>query len=229
MQRLARDHSAWLGTSGLLAETDLGSRAWIRIRGRLLAEITDTMASLRDTILGLGQRIDGHQAPPAQVPRSTPHDSTAPPPPPPPSGPTVQRDYTVPPSSPPPPPVQSTPRAEAFVLHGWDGYDDLPVATLPVDFRMPDIERIGSSRWGCNYSDACFPNRWIPKAISSSFQLQIVHGLKRWILDFQSFEMTAAAVLFASLHFAFLFSIVLSLHTLNDFGKGYGAPKLGSS
>ena len=30
---------------------------------------------------------------------------------------------------------------------------------------------------------------WLPKAISSSFQLQIVHGLKRWILDFQSFEM----------------------------------------
>ena len=30
---------------------------------------------------------------------------------------------------------------------------------------------------------------WLPKAISSSFQLQIVHGLKRWILDFLSFEM----------------------------------------
>ncbi|RVW83853.1 Retrovirus-related Pol polyprotein from transposon TNT 1-94 [Vitis vinifera] len=30
---------------------------------------------------------------------------------------------------------------------------------------------------------------WLPKVISSSFQLQIVHGLKRWILDFQSFEM----------------------------------------
>ena len=78
-----------------------------------LTEITDTMASLRDAILGLGQRIDGHQAPPAQIPGSTPHDSTAPPPPPPPSGPTVQQDYTVP-----PPPIQSTPRAEAFVLHG---------------------------------------------------------------------------------------------------------------
>ncbi|RVW69436.1 hypothetical protein CK203_062771 [Vitis vinifera] len=30
---------------------------------------------------------------------------------------------------------------------------------------------------------------WLPKAISSSFQLQIVQGLKRWNLDFQSFEM----------------------------------------
>ena len=24
---------------------------------------------------------------------------------------------------------------------GWDKYDDLPVAALPVEFRMPDIER----------------------------------------------------------------------------------------
>ena len=35
---------------------------------------------------------------------------------------------------------------------------------------------------------------WLPKAISSSFQLQIVHGLKRWILDFQSFEMVYSIV-----------------------------------
>ena len=72
----------------LLIETDLGSRAYIRVGGRLvrgsnqytqsgqtsvqrdmdpqyatvdqLAEITDTMASLRDAILELDQRIDGH-------------------------------------------------------------------------------------------------------------------------------------------------------------------------
>ncbi|RVW12788.1 Retrovirus-related Pol polyprotein from transposon 17.6 [Vitis vinifera] len=57
---------------------------------------------------------------------------------------------------------------------------------------------IGSSRWGCNYGDACFPNRYLPKAISSSFQLQIVHGLKRWILDFMSFEMVYKIALFGS-------------------------------
>ena len=145
-----------------------------------LAEITDTMASLRDAILELGQRIDGHQAQPLPISGSTPHDNIAPPPPPPPSGPTIQQDYTVPP--PPPPPVQSAPRAGAFVLHGqtettpnsvvalaqiiddtqarinrieqrirslhvsdgvigWDGYDDLSVVALPVEFRMLDIER----------------------------------------------------------------------------------------
>ena len=211
----------------ILIKSDLGSRAWIRIRGRLvrdsdphsqleqtsnhrdidsqyatidqLAEITDTMASLRDAILGLGQTIDGHQAQPLPISGSTPYDSTPPPPPPSSSGPTVQQDYTVPPppppplsrpivqqdyTVPPPPPllVQSAPQVGAFVLHGqtdtmphsvvtpaqiiddtqahinrieqrirslhvfdgvigWDGYDDLPVAALPVEFRMPDIER----------------------------------------------------------------------------------------
>ena len=100
-----------------MTKSDLGSRAWIRIGGRLvsdsdldsqleqtsnhrdmdsqyatvdqLAEITDTMASLWDAILGLGQRIDGHQAQPFPISGSTPHDSTPPPPPPPSSGPTV--------------------------------------------------------------------------------------------------------------------------------------------
>ena len=24
---------------------------------------------------------------------------------------------------------------------GWDGYDDLPMATLPIEFRMPNIQR----------------------------------------------------------------------------------------
>ena len=192
-----------------MIKSDLGSRAWIQIGGRLvrdsdphsqleqtsnhrdmdpqyatvdqLAEIIDTMASLRDAILGLGQRINGHHAQPLPISGSTSHDSTAPPPPPPPpSGPTIHQDYIVPP--PPPPPVQSAPRAGAFVLHGqtettphfvvapapiiddtqaridrieqrirslhvsdgvigWDGYDDLLVAALPVEFRMPDIER----------------------------------------------------------------------------------------
>ena len=116
---------------GLLIKSDLGSQAWIRIGGRLvrdsdphsqleqtsnhrdmdsqyatvdqLAEITDTMESLRDAILGLGQRIDGHQAQPLPISGSTSHDSTPPPPQPPSSGPTVQQDYTVPP--PPPPPL----------------------------------------------------------------------------------------------------------------------------
>ena len=115
---------------GLLIKSDLGSRPWIRIGGRLvrdsdphsklehtsnhrdmdsqyatvdqLAEITNTMASLRDAMLGLGQRNDGHEAKPLPISGSTPHDSTPPLPPPPSSGPTVQQDYTVPPPPQPP-------------------------------------------------------------------------------------------------------------------------------
>ena len=77
----------------------MGSRAWIRIGGRLvrgsdshsqlehildhrdmdpqyvtvdqMAEITDTMVSLRDAMLGLRQRIDGHQACNAPIPGPT--------------------------------------------------------------------------------------------------------------------------------------------------------------
>ena len=104
-----------------MIEIDLGSRAWIRIGDRLvrgsdphgqleqipnhrdmdpqyttidqLAEITDTMVSLRDAILGLGQRIDGHQDQPLPILGSVPRDSTTPlplPPPSGPSGPTIQ-------------------------------------------------------------------------------------------------------------------------------------------
>ncbi|RVW67920.1 hypothetical protein CK203_063499 [Vitis vinifera] len=117
-----------------------------------LAEITDTMASLRDAILGLGQRIDGHQAKPLPILGSTLHDSTTPPPPPPPprpSEPTIQQDYIVP-----PPPVQSASQAGAFVLHSRTETtphsvvapaqivdDTQALAALPVEFRMPDIER----------------------------------------------------------------------------------------
>ena len=81
-----------------------------------LAEITDTMASLQDAILGLGQRIDGHQDEPLPISGSTLHDSTAPPLPLPSSGHTILQDYTIPLS--PPPLVQSTPRVGAFLLHG---------------------------------------------------------------------------------------------------------------
>ena len=122
---------------GLLIKSDLGSRAWIRIGGRLvrdsdphsqleqtsnhrdmesqyaivdqLAEITDAMASLRDAMLAPTQRNDGIQAQPLQILGSTPHDSTPPPPPPPSSGPTVQQDYIVPP---PPPPPSSGPTVQ---------------------------------------------------------------------------------------------------------------------
>ena len=44
-----------------------------------LVEITDTMTALRDAILRLGQRIDGHQTQPLPISGSTRHDFTTPP------------------------------------------------------------------------------------------------------------------------------------------------------
>ena len=255
---------------GLLIKSDLSSRAWIRIRGRLvrdsnphrqleqtsnhrdkdsqyvtvdqLVEITDTMVSLRDAILGLGQRIDGHQAQPLPISGSTPHDSTPPPPQPPSFGPTVQQDYTVP--SPPPPPlsgpivqqnytvpppppplVQSAPQVRAFVLHGqtgtmphsvvtpapiiddtqaridrieqrirylhvsdgvigWDGYDDLSVAALPVEFHMPNIERytgIGCPRIHLQLYSAVMRGHRLDKAqMIMFFPLSLSGATQRW-------------------------------------------------
>uniref|UniRef100_F6HJG5 Uncharacterized protein n=1 Tax=Vitis vinifera TaxID=29760 RepID=F6HJG5_VITVI len=80
--------------------------------------------------------------PTAQIPGSTPHDSTAPPTPPPPFGPTVQQDYTIPP--PPPPPVQSALQAGAFVLHGQtETTPHSVVAPAPViDDIQARIDRI---------------------------------------------------------------------------------------
>ena len=88
-----------------------------------LAEITDTMSSLRDAILGLGQRINGHRAQPLPISGSTPHDSTAPPP---------------------PQPVQSAPRARAFVLHGQtETTPHSVVAPAPIiDDTQARIDRI---------------------------------------------------------------------------------------
>ena len=232
-----------------MIEIDLGSRAWIRIGDRLvrgsdspsqleqipnhrdmdpqyatvdqLAEITDTMASFRDAILGLGQRIDGHQAQPLPIPGSTLHDSTTPPPPPPPSGPsgpTIQQDYIVPP--PPPPPVQSAPQlhgqtettphsvvAPAQIvddtqaridrieqrmrsLHvsdgimGWDGYDDMPVAALPVEFCMPDIKRytgIGCPRIHLQLYNTVMRGHRLDKAqMIMLFPLSLNGAAQRW-------------------------------------------------
>ena len=128
-----------------------------------LAEITDTMAFLRNAILGLGHRIDGHQAQPLPISGSTLHDSTPPPPPPPSSGPIVQQNYTVPPplppplsgptvqqdyTVPPPPPplVQSAPQVGAFVLHGQP--DTMPPSVVTLHQLLMTLRpvSIGLSR-----------------------------------------------------------------------------------
>ncbi|KAL6340635.1 hypothetical protein AAG906_010543 [Vitis piasezkii] len=128
------------------------------------------MVSLRDAILGLGQRIDGHQAPSVPIKGTTPYDSSTPPPPPP-SRPTIQPNYTVPP----PPPPLTTPNSivalavlrddtrarierieqmmrSLYVIDevmSSDGYDDLPIAALLVEFVYTNWTRIMSPSVVC--------------------------------------------------------------------------------
>ncbi|RVW35615.1 hypothetical protein CK203_108072 [Vitis vinifera] len=111
---------------GLLIEIDLGSRAWIRIGDRL-----DYIVPLPPPPPPLVQ-----SAPQARAfvlhgqTETTPHFVVAP---------TQIVDDT----------QARIDRIEQRMrsLHvsdgimGWDGYDDMPVAALPVEFRMPDIER----------------------------------------------------------------------------------------
>ncbi|RVW88103.1 Retrovirus-related Pol polyprotein from transposon TNT 1-94 [Vitis vinifera] len=60
-----------------------------------------------------------------------------------------------------------------------------------ISFAQPEgVVRI--SRCCANFAQAW--SSCLPKAISSSFQLQIVHNLKRWILDFLSFEMSITEI-----------------------------------
>ena len=100
------------------------------------------MALLKDSILGLGQRIDGKQAPSLPIPGNTLLDSTIPPPPPPPFRPTIHQDHTVPP--PPPPLVQPTPQTGAFFLHGHTQTKphSIVAPALVVDHTQAHIDRI---------------------------------------------------------------------------------------
>ena len=111
-----------------------------------LAEITDTMASLKDAILGWGQRIDGHQAQPIPLQRSTPHDYAIPPLPP--SSHTIKQDHMVP--LPPPPLVQSAPQAVAFFCMGRLRLHHILLWHLHRLQMIPRPALIGLSRgWYC--------------------------------------------------------------------------------
>ena len=117
-----------------------------------------------------------------------------------------------------------------------------------VNAQLPST--LNFARWSSNFArceivpqlDAVvFQRPYLPHFSSKSYKVWSVGFLTSWDLKWyiscrkwtsvsspKVWKKTAVAVL-CFLHSVFLFSIVLSLHTLNDFGKGYGAPKLGSS
>ncbi|RVW28145.1 hypothetical protein CK203_108607 [Vitis vinifera] len=122
---MARDLSTWLRTSGLLVEIDLGSRAWIRIDllEVQIHTVKDRWASgpaIVDSGEQLAQLYYTHLH---HCHRGLLYNRI------------IQfhlRHH---------PQFNQPHELELFVLHGWDGYDDLLVAALPVEFRMLDIER----------------------------------------------------------------------------------------
>ncbi|RVW61970.1 hypothetical protein CK203_065105 [Vitis vinifera] len=154
------DHLAWKhpvsleACRGLRTAGGLDSPSWTRVRGRLtrvsdqpdqgvdqrdmdsqvvtVDQFVAAMASIQEAIAGLGQRIDGQQAPPQD---GAQYDSTAPPP---------------------PPLSQPVPHPTSYVLHSQTDATPLPVVapiqasedahappvvSLPTQFRMPEIER----------------------------------------------------------------------------------------
>ncbi|XP_010651422.1 uncharacterized protein LOC104879602 [Vitis vinifera] len=116
------------------------------------------MASIQEAIAGLGQRIDGQQAPPQD---GAQYDSTAPPPPPlsqpvPHPTPYVLHSQTDATPLPVVAPIQASEDAHARMDRleqrmrqmrvsdgdiSWDNFDGAPVVSLPTQFRMPEIER----------------------------------------------------------------------------------------
>ena len=67
---------------------------------------------------------------------------------------------------------------------GWDGYDDLPVGTLPVEFRMPDIERytgIGCPRIHLQLYNAVMRGHRLDEAqMIMLFPLSLSGAAQRW-------------------------------------------------
>ena len=66
----------------------------------------------------------------------------------------------------------------------WDGYDDLLVATLPVEFRMPNIERytwIGWPRIHLQlYSTVMHGHRLDAAQMIMLFPLSLSGVMQRW-------------------------------------------------
>ena len=67
---------------------------------------------------------------------------------------------------------------------GWDGYDDLPMAALPVEFRMPDIERytgIGCPRIHLQLYNAVMRGHRLDEAqMIMLFPLSLSGAAQRW-------------------------------------------------
>ncbi|RVW98084.1 Pro-Pol polyprotein [Vitis vinifera] len=124
-------------------------------------QFAEAMASIQEAIASLGRRIDGQQAQQVPPPVGAQYDPTVPPPPPPSQSAPQAMPFTLhsqtgvaPPPITVPTPTSEDPHARMDRLEQglrqlrasdrattWEGFDGVPVASLPAKFRMPDIER----------------------------------------------------------------------------------------
>ncbi|RVW66341.1 hypothetical protein CK203_065239 [Vitis vinifera] len=124
-------------------------------------QFTAAMASIQEALASLRQEISGQQGRPPVARDDVQYDHTVPPPPPPSqSAPQAmsftlhsQTEVALPPVTV-PTPTSEDPHARMDRLEQglrqlrtsdraitWEGFDGVPVASLPAKFRMPDIER----------------------------------------------------------------------------------------
>ncbi|RVW66476.1 hypothetical protein CK203_065087 [Vitis vinifera] len=130
-------------------------------------QFAEAMASIQEAIASLGRRIDGQQAQQVPPPVGAQYDPTVPPPPPPSQSAPQAMPFTLhsqtgvaPPPITVPTPTSEDPHARMDRLEQglrqlrasdrattWEGFDGVPVASLPAKFRMPDIESGAAQRW----------------------------------------------------------------------------------
>ncbi|WKA00121.1 hypothetical protein VitviT2T_018511 [Vitis vinifera] len=153
-----------------------------------LAEITDTMVSLRDAILGL--------VPPPPPPPPPPVQSA------PQAGAFVLHGQTKTTLHSVVAPTQIVDDTQAHIdkiehkmrslyvsdgIMGWDGYDDMPVAALPVEFCMLDIERytgIGCPRIHLQLYNTIMRRHRLDEAqMIMLFPLSLSSAAQRWFVS----------------------------------------------
>ncbi|RVW37551.1 hypothetical protein CK203_073929 [Vitis vinifera] len=173
----------------------LGSTSWIRVGG---------------AIASLGRRIDGQQAQQVPPPDGAQYDHTVPPPPPPSQSAPQAMPFTLhsqtgvaPPPITVPTPTSEDPHARMDRLEQglrqlrtldrattWEGFDGVPVASLPAKFRMPDIERytgIGCPRLHLRlYSTVMRAHGLDEPQMITLFPLSLSGAAQRWFASLEA-------------------------------------------
>ncbi|WJZ94855.1 hypothetical protein VitviT2T_013680 [Vitis vinifera] len=173
-------------------------------------QFAEAMASIQEAIASLGRRIDGQQAQQVPPPVGAQYDPTVPPPPPPSQSAPQAMPFTLhsqtgvaPPPITVPTPTSEDPHARMDRLEQglrqlrasdrattWEGFDGVPVASLPAKFRMPDIERytgIGCPRLHLRlYSTVMRAHGLDEPQMITLFPLSLSGAAQRWFSSLEA-------------------------------------------